>query len=271
MSSNHPINIRKLTNTKLFRYGFLTNSQRCILIVTKGVFCVSNSIKLHDRLETAMFFTFLGGFLDAYCVILRGGVFASAQTGNIIFLGVSVATRKWADIPEKLLPIIFFAIGTIIVQITKRKYAGDIGNRWRLWLLGLQILVLIIIGAVPLSVPNLPVTTVLSLSMAVQLSCYTTVSGLPYANAFTTGNYRKFIENTYLYCVTKESVYHHKMKAFGLIVFCFVLGTMSAALLIPYLSVHTAWIAAGLLTVFFVLQFWFTQRALKEKIMQKKA
>ena len=29
-----------------------------------------------------------GGFLDAYTYLIRGGVFANAQTGNIVLLGV---------------------------------------------------------------------------------------------------------------------------------------------------------------------------------------
>ena len=32
-----------------------------------------------------------GGFLDVYTYISRGGVFANAQTGNIVLLGICAA------------------------------------------------------------------------------------------------------------------------------------------------------------------------------------
>lgn len=37
----------------------------------------------------------VGGGLDAYTFISRGGVFAGAQTGNVVLLGVAAAQRHW--------------------------------------------------------------------------------------------------------------------------------------------------------------------------------
>ena len=36
----------------------------------------------------------IGGFFDAYSYLCRGGVFANAQTGNIVLLGVNIANGK---------------------------------------------------------------------------------------------------------------------------------------------------------------------------------
>ena len=36
----------------------------------------------------------VGGFLDAYTYLLRGGVFANAQTGNIVLLGLNLAQMR---------------------------------------------------------------------------------------------------------------------------------------------------------------------------------
>ena len=38
---------------------------------------------------------FNGGFLDGYTYLARGGVFANAQTGNIVLLGVNLANTSW--------------------------------------------------------------------------------------------------------------------------------------------------------------------------------
>lgn len=225
---------------------------------------MQKEIYFHDRLGTAVFLTFIGGFLDAYCVILRGGVFASAQTGNIVFIGLDVATSQWSQLPEKISPIIAFAIGTIIVQIAKRHFNMNGLNVWRLWLLAIQIIALVVVGFLPTSVPNMLVTTILAMSMAIQYSSYATVNGYPYANTFTTGNYKKLVENTYLYFETKQKKYQQKAQYFGLIVGSFFVGTISSGLFVKFFNVRTAWIAAAMLTVFFGLQVYFTEEVIVE-------
>ena len=37
-----------------------------------------------------------GGFLDAYSYLCRGEVFANAQTGNIVLLGIQIAEGDWS-------------------------------------------------------------------------------------------------------------------------------------------------------------------------------
>ncbi len=211
-----------------------------------------------------MFLTFIGGFLDAYCVILRGGVFASAQTGNIVFIGVDIAINQWSQLPEKIMPIIAFGIGVIIVQLARRHFNTARLNIWRLWLLALQIIVLIIVGFLSTAVPNMIVTTMLSMSMATQLASYSTVNGYPYANTFTTGNYRKLVENCYLFIATKEKKYQQKAKYFGLIVGSFFIGTIGSGFLVKVINVRAAWLAAALLAIFFALQLYFTEEVIAE-------
>ena len=50
---------------------------------------MSESIKLGVILAIA------GGFMDAYSYMCRGKVFANAQTGNILLLGINISERNW--------------------------------------------------------------------------------------------------------------------------------------------------------------------------------
>ena len=67
----------------------------------------------------------VGGFLDAYTYIARGGVFANAQTGNIVLMGMNLAEGRWLDAFACFIPIFAFACGVF-------------GDGWirRLWLTG---------------------------------------------------------------------------------------------------------------------------------------
>ena len=57
----------------------------------RGCRQASESIKLGIVLAVA------GGFMDAYSYICRGQVFANAQTGNMLLLGINIAERNWKN------------------------------------------------------------------------------------------------------------------------------------------------------------------------------
>lgn len=47
--------------------------------------------QLFQLREIGLALTFIGGFIDAYTFVQRGGVLAAGQTGNLIFLSVDIA------------------------------------------------------------------------------------------------------------------------------------------------------------------------------------
>lgn len=60
-----------------------------------------------------------GGFLDAYTYITRGGVFANAQTGNIVLMGINLAKGDFERVIHYVVPILAFALGILLSEIIK--------------------------------------------------------------------------------------------------------------------------------------------------------
>ena len=54
----------------------------------------NKKIPAHETFRVAALLALVGGFLDAYIYILRGGVFANAQTGNMVLL-LSLIHISW--------------------------------------------------------------------------------------------------------------------------------------------------------------------------------
>ena len=50
----------------------------------------------HETFRVAAVLALVGGFLDIYTYLLRGGVFANAQTGNIVLLAANLAETNWS-------------------------------------------------------------------------------------------------------------------------------------------------------------------------------
>lgn len=49
---------------------------------------------MHEKMAVGICLALAGGFLDAYTYLLRGGVFANAQTGNIVLFGIHLAKQE---------------------------------------------------------------------------------------------------------------------------------------------------------------------------------
>ena len=67
--------------------------------------------QMSDSFLTAAFLSVSGGLQDAYTYIFRGKVFANAQTGNILLLGINISERNWHMALHYLVPVLAFAIG----------------------------------------------------------------------------------------------------------------------------------------------------------------
>lgn len=75
-------------------------------------------------LRFALLITGASGFLDAYTFLVRGGVFANAQTGNVILLALNLAHGEIRQASAHLWPIIAFAGGAVIGAFTTRALAS---------------------------------------------------------------------------------------------------------------------------------------------------
>ena len=74
------------------------------------------AIPIHETFRVAALLAVVGGFLDAYTYILRGGVFANAQTGNIVLLGVHMADKDYRQALYYVVPIIAFSLGVVLTK-----------------------------------------------------------------------------------------------------------------------------------------------------------
>jgi hypothetical protein len=82
-----------------------------------------------ETLPTGMLLAGVGGFLDAYTFVGRGGVFANAQTGNIVLLAVAAGERQWPTALLHVPPILAFMLGVAVAETLARPAARRIVRR----------------------------------------------------------------------------------------------------------------------------------------------
>ena len=121
-----------------------------------------------------------GGILDAYTYLVRGGVFANAQTGNIVLLGVRLIQGQWPLVLHYLIPILAFAVGVVVAELVKHRFRKDGGVHWRQITVGLELVLLVGVAFLPANLDSLANVAV-SFVCAVQVESFRKVNGIAFA------------------------------------------------------------------------------------------
>ena len=162
------------------------------------------AIPIHETFRVAALLAVVGGFLDAYTYILRGGVFANAQTGNIVLLGVHMADGDYRQALYYVVPIIAFSIGVFITEVLKKYFSSREFAMYEHWIIAIEVLLLLIIGFIPPSMPDGVVNVTISFVCSLQVNSFRKIKNLPYATTMCTGNLRSGTEKLFRCLINKE-------------------------------------------------------------------
>ena len=199
-----------------------------------------------------------GGFLDAYSYIVRGHVFANAQTGNIVLLGMNFFERDWLACAKYLLPIVMFVAGVLLADRMRIKLANSTLH-WRQHIIIIEALVLAAVMFLPAGEGcdnyDLVANTLISFVCSLQVESFRKVHSISFATTMCTGNLRTATEHVSLYLTDKDEE-HLKaaFKLYGIIAF-FVLGVIIGSLICSALERAGLIFVIIQLTAVFVLMF----------------
>ena len=126
-----------------------------------------------------------GGFLDAYTYLTRGGVFANAQTGNIVLLGVYLARGQFRTAGRYLIPILAFAAGVIVAELIKARFRYHPALHWRQITVGAELVILAAVAFLPQRW-NVPANLAVSFVCAMQVESFRKIRGNTYATTMCT-------------------------------------------------------------------------------------
>lgn len=198
-----------------------------------------------------------GGFLDAYTYVSRGGVFANAQTGNIVLLGISIAEGKLVNAVRYLIPILAFSLGIILAEFIRDKYKASpaLNLHWRQIVVLIEIAVIFSVCLMPQGVMDMPANILISFICAMQVQSFRKVHGNAFATTMCTGNLRSATDLFYHYKKTGDKTLAQKsLQYYGIILF-FLLGSVIGLLLTNRYHQYAALLCCLLLLAAFALMF----------------
>lgn len=178
-----------------------------------------------QRLRVAYVLTLVGGFLDAYTYFERGGVFANAQTGNIVKLGIAFANGARDQYLLFLMPILSFIAGLLCALSIKDLLERRGIRLVRRSVIAVEIIGLAIVGLLPIDEQwNTVANCMVSFVAAMQYEAFSTFRGEAIATTMSTGNLRKFVDNLYFASSRGDMERLNSAATFFTIVCVFTLG-----------------------------------------------
>lgn len=208
---------------------------------------------LHETFLVLIFITLAGGFQDAYSYLMRGKVFANAQTGNIVLLFKNVVDLNFKGAVAYLIPVISFALGVYVAV----RFENAIEKRilhWRQYIVVFEIIIMILVSFIPENLNNLA-NALLSFSCAMQVYAFKKIYGLSFATTMCIGNLRSATENLSKYHITKNRTYLENSKKYYTVIFIFGMGAALGYISSDFFGLKSILLAASLLTISFIILF----------------
>lgn len=191
----------------------------------------------HEQFRVCMALAFIGGFLEAYTYLLKGSIFANAQTGNFALMALNLAYFKEPlNALYYLIPISAYVVGIILTVRLPGRFKGRIS--WYTLFMIIQFCVFAVVGALPESMPHSVTTVSVAFLCAMQYNTFKSCRGVTMSTVFCTNNLRQFaISAAQSRHGDKNAVIRRGILYLANIIF-FVFGAAAGAFLIRLLQTH---------------------------------
>lgn len=149
---------------------------------------------MSETFVTGALLTIVGGYFDVYTYMARGGVFANAQTGNIVLFGINIANGEMDKALSHMIPILAFVLGIFTAEFLHKR-DRQFPIHWRQSVIALEIITVAAVAFLPASGEgaetwNMIANVIVSYVCSLQVQSFRKVHDITCATTMCTGNLR---------------------------------------------------------------------------------
>lgn len=208
--------------------------------------------QISESLELGALLALAGGFMDVYSYMGRDGVFANAQTGNILLVGVNLSVGNFALAGRYFFPVVSFALGIMLADLIHERFSSLI--HWRQVTVFLEALILLGVSFMP-SAQNLAANCLTSFACGMQVESFRKIHGKGIATTMCIGNLRSALQNVDDYIVTHNRGFLENGILYFGVILTFVCGAVLGNWSVERFGLHAIALASVLLLGAFLLMF----------------
>ncbi len=197
---------------------------------------------------------FAGGLMGSYSYLLKGGVFANAETANCLLFGASIATGDFERARTLIIPITTYVIAAFFSEFMLEKMKDRHKVSWEAILVGFEAVMLFLLGFVPQSAPFVISHVVITFLGSMQYNTFRSIHNEAMATVFVTNHLRLTGVNAEKALTSKDKKYLMSCLYHLGMIATFMLGAGVMAVVSKSLIEKSIWIVSPvLLLVFFIL------------------
>lgn len=196
----------------------------------------------------------VAGFYGGYTLVVRGGVFSNAQTGNLALFALAVGQANWSKALYYLIPMAGYLLGSMVPEILPKTIRKLHVMRWDTALTLFEILVVMIMGFIPATAPHQICQLIVNFICAMQYSTFRQAEGIAMATTFCTNHIRQIgIFTAKIFRPGEEGkAARRRAWAHTAMVLCFMGGVTASTVACRFLDVKAIWLALIPLVILFI-------------------
>lgn len=210
-----------------------------------------------------------GGFMDAYSYLCRDEVFANAQTGNMLLLGIHISERNWPLALRYFFPVFAFTIGIVLADVVRHLLWKKEKLHWRQLAVIFEAVVLLAVCFLPQKL-NLLANSLTSLACGIQVESFRKIHGTGVATTMCIGNLRSATENLVEYAETHDKHFIRRSLLYFGIIFCFVCGAVAGNFFVGWFAEKAIAVCVVLLMLSFLMMFVDGEKGVGKNKKQKR-
>ena len=211
-------------------------------------------VPIHETGYICASLAMVSGFLETYTYLLKGGVFANAQTGNILLFAVAISEGRPADSLRYLLPVVSFALGIALAAAMRTRFGHMSRLHWRQLTLLVEILILFGVSFFPAG-QHLWANSLTSLACGIQVQAFRKIEGNGIATTMCIGNLRSGMDALVAFGHSHDKNALWKSLHYFAIIFIFALGAGIGTQCVGIFGERTIWLSCALLLVSLCFMF----------------
>ncbi|MCT9819194.1 DUF1275 domain-containing protein [Microbacterium sp. W1N] len=192
------------------------------------------------------------GSVEAYSVVTFS-TFAGAQTANLVKMSVALSELDLGQTLLFLTPIIVFIIGVFVAQLLHVPSVVRVVRRPHRVALALELVILVVLGFLPASIPTVLGTVLITFAVAVQAATFRRLGDVGYSTTFNTANLMTLVLAVHTGVREREPIHRSRARRIAAVVGSYAAGAVLGALVTRVLGPHGAWFSAGFVVIALVV------------------
>lgn len=195
----------------------------------------------------------VAGFYGGYAMLVRGGAFSNAQTGNIVLCALALGNGQWQKAAYYIIPITAYMLGCFLSELLTKPMRRSYVMRWETALILFEITVVAVMGFIPGSAPHQICQILINLICAMQFTTFRQSEGISMATTFCTNHVRQIgISLAALFSKDPKARKNLRIGGIhGVMVLCFMAGVIAAVVACQAMDVKAIWCAILPLVILF--------------------